>query len=265
MIRTELFQIGHRRPQLAICVGVTSDLADRVEPYLRYLKEIDHPGLQVVVAFVEDEPWSEAHAKNAAVKAATTPMVVVSGIDDHPGVSLIERTIIELQRQYETVVVAMRLDGLPDYRAMPNPYALGDWLAMHKQVFLDIGGYDETLRQGAGWFENDVIARAIAASCDVVMLDERIYHSWHAVRVPDKQMQADSEWNLQSIMERGGGLALLYYPTVGLLRTKAGETSISVKPQLHSVVNITHHLPYNDDYWECIHHDKAIRLGGKNG
>ncbi len=260
MIRTEVFKIGIRAPRLSIGVAVTKDLAGRVEPYLRYLREVDYPGLEVVVAYVEDELWHECPAKNAAAKAATTDYLVLTGLDDHPSASLLERTRIELDNRPDSIVLAMRLDGLPDYRAMPNPYALGDWLCMRRQAFLAIGGYNERMKPAA-WTENELIGRAIVNGCDVVLLDERVFHSWHPIRVDDDTMQRDSAENYRIVLDGGGALAILYYPTKGLLCMKGGDMTISVRPQLHSVVNITHHLPYCDDYWDCIQQDKAIRLG----
>jgi hypothetical protein len=135
---------------------------------------------------------------------------------------------------------------------------------MRRERFLDLGGYNENLR-AAAWTENELIGRAILRGYDVTMLDERVFHGWHAIRVADDKMEQDSNANYEATLNGGGALAILYYPTAGILRTREGDVTISVRPQLDSVVNITHHMPYNDDYWQCIHTDKRKRLQIEQG
>jgi hypothetical protein len=234
-------------------------LVSRVEDFIRYIKEVDAPGVEVVVAYIENEPWHEAFAKNALARAATTNRIILTALDDHPSASIIERTRIELDANPWSVVTAMRLDGLPTHRAFPNPFALGDWIAMRKDRYLALGGYNESLR-AACWLENEFIGRAILNGYDCVMLDERIFHGWHPVRTEDAKLDVDSDWNYKTVLAAGGALALLYYPTTGTLRFADKDVSISVRPQKNSVVNVTHHLPYSYDYWECIHKDKTTKL-----
>lgn len=259
MIRIEKHRLGRREPLLSIGVHVTSDLSGRVESWIRYLKEVDYPGLEVVVGYFEGEPWHESKGKNATAQAASTDYLALTAIDDYPSLSLLARTRIELEQRPDTVTIAMKLDGLPNYGATPNPFALGDWICMRREKYLALGGYNESLNPGC-WFENEFLGRAILAGHDIVMLDERVFHSWHPIRHNMADYAKVSEENKQSVLSSGGCLAILYYPSVAELVWQDRRQQISVMPQIGSVVNITSHLPYNDDYWDCIMHDKAIKL-----
>lgn len=258
MVRIDNIKLGRREPLLSICVHVTPDLEDQVDAFIRFLKEADYPALEVVVAYF-DELWHESVGKNLTAKAATTDYLAFTAIDDHPTASLMAHTRIELEARPDAVVLAYKLTGLPNYRAAMNPFALGDWICMRREKYLALGGYNESLNP-AGWTENEFLGRAILAGHDIVMLDERIFHAWHPTR-PDREEWAKlSQENIAIAQRDGGCLALLYYPTFGKLVFADREISISVMPQLGSVVNVTHHQPYNDDYWDCIMHDKALRL-----
>lgn len=255
--------LGCRKPEVSLLVPISTEMHPVLTDYLRYLREIDYPALEVVVVLYEDgDQRHPSVAYNTAARAATTECVVLTALDVHPSASIIARTHIELREHPDSVVLAMRLDGLPDYRACCNPFALGDWLAIRRDRFLALGGYDESLRP-AQWLESEFIGRAAVNCLDIVMLDERVFHAWHPVRTDEGELARDSEWNRQHILESGGSLALLYYPTTAKLESGQRTINISVRPQSHSVVNITHHVPYNSTYWADIMLDKAKRLSRK--
>lgn len=260
MIRTENVHLGKREPIISIGVPATKELADIRDAYIRYIKTIDLPGVEIVFAYVEDESWHESKAKNAMANAAMTDYLALTAMDDHPSASLVVRTRMELDACPDAVVIAMKLEGLPTHRAAPNPFALGDWICMRREKYLALGGYNEGLESGC-WFENEFLGRAIVAGHDVVMLDERIFHGWHPRRENVEEWGAASERTKNKVLASGMPLAVFYYPSVGQLQWQDHAESFSVLPQTGSVLNSVCHHPYNDDYWECVMQDKQIRLG----
>ncbi len=248
MITLKCAQVGSREPILSIILAVDAAMESDVERLIRYLIEIDHPGIEVVLGVVSDEPFREMEAKNEAARCATTDYLAFTNAGVYPSASMIEKTRRELELNPNAIIEALRLDGLPDYGVFPNPFAMGDWQCMTRGTFDKIGGYNEKLNQ-AGGIENDLLSRATVAGSPIVLLDERVYHSYHAPRFVDESYQRLAAENAE-ITRANGPEVVLRYPDV---------CSPQMQKQSDSVLEAAGRPLHNPDYWDFIFEEKAMR------
>lgn len=259
MIEIRTCQIGNLEPQVALVFAYTPDLQHQVDRLVDYLMAIDCPGIEIVAALVKDEPFKEPAAKNAAARASSCDYLVFTNAGVYPTASLIATTRSELERVPTAIIEAFRLDGTRDYGILPNPFAIGDWQCVNRATFDAIGGYDEQLEQ-AGGIDSDFLTNAVMHGCEVILLDERVFHSWHSSRYPAQEYRQQSALNAKRTAAKGWPEVIFYYPDKAFMRYQDGNViSLPIARQANSAVGHAVHLPHSDDYWNTIFRLKAQR------
>jgi len=242
------FTIGSE-PILSLCMGMDERFLYQFEWFRRYLVEINSPSVEVVCAVVKDEPFTRPRTQNAAVGGATTDYLAFVNGGAYPPRSLLRSTRYELDVRPRCVAFALRLDGTRDYGVFPNPFAAGDWLCMRKSTFNELGGHNETMNE-AGGTENELIGRAYQQGRELVIFEDRIYHSWHDERKNPEKWQREAKEN-EEIMARDRVPFLAHWlPEFKMFLPQLGCTELPLPKDRG-----------NQEYWDCIFKDKGRRVG----
>ena len=87
---------------------------------------------------------------------------------------------------------SIALDGL--YNLLPNlSIELPFCLVLSRQIFLEIGGYDEDMI-GQAFDDNDIVDRLIDYGCKYVKTNAKIVHLWHTGKQIGRTVGQDARW-----------------------------------------------------------------------
>lgn len=240
--------IGDREPRISIILTSLPHMERGFNDLIAYLTGLDCIGVEVVMSTGN---VSEMVGKNYAARMASTDYLVFSNCGVYPSASMIAKTRRELDRIPTAVVEAYRIDITRSGGVLPNPFAIGDWQAVTRKTFEKLGGYSEDLLQCAG-VDSDFLANAIAHGCEVILLDERVIHTYHSNRIPEDRYQRDAAENERRTKAKGWGQTILYYPDKAYILHGDSVNCLPVVAQSDTVLDVFPHQPRNHNYWDTI-------------
>lgn len=247
--------------RMTAVIPATSDWQAVVNLQSRYIFEHFSNVMDVMVVAPQDgEPFFEPICRNAATVQVTTDYVVQMCAGVYPTESVVYSTLAELDRDPSCVVVAMRIDETADGGARNNDCALGDWVAMRTDTYHAIGGYDEKL-VSRGYWEFDVLARAIMDGRRVVLLDGRLWHKYHPVCDADEYRRLNMS-NVQLSVDQGRPYFRFVYPELMVLE---GEDTMYLAPIERQAGSILPPIPRPRDVWRFVERDVPTHPGTFRG
>jgi glycosyltransferase involved in cell wall biosynthesis len=144
---------------------------DRMDEWMRdYMMLYIRSGILVYLHTTEPEFYTMSHPRNVAFKMATGDIVANVDADN-----LIHRGFVEM------------LNGLAELQPAQAVFAvrhIDGQLAMYKDEWLELGGYDESL-EGYGCEDVNLLWRAQAAGCKFMAWDHLLDQFWERMPTSD--------------------------------------------------------------------------------
>ena len=184
------------KPEASIIYTFSSDRLYLQQRTMAHMEaEFRGLDLEFVPILNDAKPWNECKGKNLGARHATSDLLIFTNCDIIIPRHTIQAALKHFQEHPRCVCGCIRLDEQADGLSVVNRHALGDFQAIPKEVFWEVGGFDERMT-GWGYLDYDLFDRIQKIGVPLVMLgcDCTVTHCWHP-RLSDEEYRAMNKRN----------------------------------------------------------------------